>query len=155
MSEALDRFTARGVFDEMYRKYPQDMFRALTGEAPPDDLPEIGTLTDVLNPDINNTGEEAEARENLALALQSYAGVLPAGTTEGDDLMPRVLQAARAVRALDISDRMAFQQAISADAEAAAQVMQQVSGLSVTPADGADVLIDLADKAAAAVGCGC
>jgi hypothetical protein len=99
---------------------------------------------------INNTGEEARAQENLALALEAYVGVIPAGLTEGDDLMPRILQAAQTVRGLEIADPVAFQQAISADADAAAGVMQQVTGLTVTPAAGADALLDLVDKAAAA-----
>ena len=99
---------------------------------------------------INNTDDQANAQENLALAIESYAGVLPAGLTADDDLMPRILQAAGAVRGLAITDAVAFQAAISADADAAAQVMQQVTGLVVTPAAGAQTLLDLADKAAAA-----
>jgi hypothetical protein len=101
---------------------------------------------------INNTGEEAKAQEYLALALESYAGVLPMGLTEGDDLMPRVLQMAQTVRGLEIADPVAFQQAISADADATAQVMSQVTGLSMTPAAGGEAILDFADKAVAAAG---
>jgi hypothetical protein len=101
---------------------------------------------------MSNTGEEAKAQEYLAQALQSYAGVLPAGTTADDDLMPRILQAATTVRGLEIADPAAFQQAIAADAAATAQVIQQVEGLSVTPAQGAEALLDLADKAGSAAG---
>jgi hypothetical protein len=101
---------------------------------------------------VNNYGQEAEAQENVALALESYAGVIPAGLTAEDDLMPRILQAAQTVRRLEITDSATFQQAISADAAATAEVMQQVSGLSVTPAAGAEALLDFADKVIAAAG---
>jgi hypothetical protein len=89
---------------------------------------------------------------HLALGLESYVGVLPAGLTVEDDLMPRVLQAAQAVRALQIEDPVVFQQAISADVDSAYQVLEQVVGPSATPVQGADAMLDLAGKAAAAAG---
>ena len=84
-------------------------------------------------------------QEAVAMALQSYAGVLEAGLTAEDDLMPRLLAASQRARALEVGDPTAWRDAHLAELEAARATLTQVRSLEISPAQGAEALIRFAD----------
>jgi hypothetical protein len=84
---------------------------------------------------------------HLADALESYAGMLSAGLTEGDNLMPQVLEMAGRLRALQVTDHIAFRDAILPDIEETKTAMEMVSTYQMSPDDGAMALLGAARNA--------
>jgi hypothetical protein len=95
---------------------------------------------------IHNESEDNPA-PHLADALESYAGMLSAGLTEGDDLMPQVLDMAGRLRALQVTDNIAFRDAILPDIEETKTAMDMVTNFQMSPDDGALALLGAARNA--------